>query len=103
MAKNITIAIDEELARAARVEAAKAGMSVSRFVAEMLREKVTLGPEKRTRQLAAIERFLSGPDLRLMDGSGRPLRDQIYDDDADLPGYKHHRLQPRSRKRGKAD
>ena len=43
MTKNITIAIDEALARQTRIAAATAGKSVSRFIADMLKERVTNG------------------------------------------------------------
>jgi plasmid stability protein len=100
MTKNITIAIDEELAREVRIEAARAGKSVSRFVAELLQDRIGKTAEKRSRQLDALQSFLSGPDLDLLDGSERPLREQIYDE-----GVSRHQragLQPRSPKPGKA-
>jgi hypothetical protein len=37
--KNVTISLDEETAAWARVEAAKAGKSLSRYVGDMLAEK----------------------------------------------------------------
>jgi hypothetical protein len=49
-----------------------------RLVAELLRDRIEKSPEKRSRQLEALQTFLSGPDLDLLDGSGRPLREQIY-------------------------
>jgi hypothetical protein len=39
--KNITITVDEDVARWARIEAAKEDTSVSRLVGEMLRERMT--------------------------------------------------------------
>jgi hypothetical protein len=41
MTKNITIAIDEALARETRIAAATAGKSVSRFIADLLKEQIT--------------------------------------------------------------
>ena len=38
--RNLTISVDEELARWARVAAAENDMSVSRFIAELLRAKM---------------------------------------------------------------
>jgi antitoxin VapB len=51
--KNITIAVDEALARETRIAAATAGKSVSRFIADMLKERVTpqaAGRDKRSRE-----------------------------------------------------
>ena len=39
--KNITITVDEDAARWARIEAAKEDTSVSRLVGEMLRQRMT--------------------------------------------------------------
>ncbi|MFH0821123.1 MAG: hypothetical protein V2B18_00095 [Pseudomonadota bacterium] len=39
--KNVTITLDEETARWARVRAAELNTSVSRFVGELLRERMT--------------------------------------------------------------
>jgi hypothetical protein len=66
--KNITISVDEELAREIRVEAAKAGMSMSKFMAEAV--KAAIEQKSGTRdggnpQFEAIERFLSGPPLHI--------------------------------------
>jgi antitoxin VapB len=46
MPKNITIAIDEALARETRIAAATAGKSVSRFIADLLKEQVVSGRTK---------------------------------------------------------
>lgn len=46
MAKNITIAIDETLARETRIAAATAGKSVSRFIADLLKDQVSSGRAK---------------------------------------------------------
>ena len=46
MTKNITIAVDEALARETRIAAATAGKSVSRFIADMLKEQVVFRRSK---------------------------------------------------------
>jgi hypothetical protein len=60
--KNVTVALDEALAKWARVEAAKAGKSLSRWIGERLQHEMD-GASDRTpeRQRKALERFLSGP------------------------------------------
>jgi antitoxin VapB len=46
MTKNITIAVDEALAHETRIAAATAGKSVSRFIADMLKEQIVDGRVK---------------------------------------------------------
>lgn len=80
---NVTISMDEETARWLRVEAAKAGKSVSRFVGDLLAERRRVqfdaeweaGHEARRK---AMEAFLASParDLGLY-GRG-PTREETY-------------------------
>ncbi len=51
--KNVTVTLDEEIARWARVEAAKAGKSLSRWISDRLeREKEAGTPERDARGCA---------------------------------------------------
>jgi hypothetical protein len=64
--KNVTISMDEDLARRTRVAAAEAGLSVSRFLADAAREKIrslekAAESDRRNAQLEALERILAGP------------------------------------------
>lgn len=65
--KNVTISMDETLARSIRVAAAKAGQSVSRYLSEAGQrrmeqdEGLVLDDARRKRQMDALERVLSGP------------------------------------------
>jgi hypothetical protein len=67
MAKKVTISIDEALAERIRIAAARAGESVSRYLATAGRQRVELEEhlaidgDKRARQRAALERILAGP------------------------------------------
>jgi hypothetical protein len=56
--KNITITLDEALARRVRVEATARGKSLSKFIAELVEREVHLDEAS---QFEALERFLSGP------------------------------------------
>ncbi len=58
--KNITISMEEEVARWARLEAAKRETSVSRFLGELAKEKMRSGRryEKAMRSALAREPFL---------------------------------------------
>ncbi len=73
--KNVTITIDEDVARWARIRAAEEETSVSRLVGEMLREKMT---EEKTYQ-AAMEKYLSQIS-RVMKRRGEkyPRRRELY-------------------------
>lgn len=74
--KNVTLTLAEDVVGRARVEAARQGKSLSRFVSDMVEERV----RPRLTQKQALERFLSGPLLDLTDENGKaPTRDQIYD------------------------
>jgi len=72
--KNITITLDEKVAAWVRVEAAKAGKSVSRYIGGLLVEGQT---RQGTSQLEALDRFLSGPGYP---GITRdlPSREELY-------------------------
>lgn len=66
--KNITISVDETLAREIRVAAAKAGMSMSKFMASTVKkaiEKESAIDAGSNPKREAIERFLSGPPLHI--------------------------------------
>ena len=74
--KNVTITLDEETAKWARVHAAEKNVSLSRFVGEVLRERMRQSreyEEAMRRWLAAKPFPLKGPPERY------PTRDEIYD------------------------
>ena len=76
--KNVTITLDSETARWARMEAARRNTSVSRMVGEML-------DEYRQRQSgldAAAERFFNRERSPLTEpGKTYPTRESLYDRD----------------------
>lgn len=64
--KNVTISMDDELHQKVRVDAARAGMSMSRYIAEVLKaaDGVASGSSEQTRrseQLEALRRVWAGP------------------------------------------
>lgn len=74
--KNVTITMDEEVARWANVQAAKMDTSLSRMLGETLREKMKAdqGYEQ------AMSRFFSRPLCPLRDvDQAYPKRESIYD------------------------
>jgi hypothetical protein len=76
MLKNVTVTMDEQLLLSVRVEAAKQGKSVSKFISEEMRRRCG----QKLSQREAIDRFLSGPPLRLLnDDLTAPTTDQLYE------------------------
>lgn len=76
--KNVTVSMDEETASWARIEAARRGVSVSRLIGEMLKERRRL----QTDYVAAADRFLGRQPKALKSGAERyPTRDDLYDRD----------------------
>lgn len=78
--KNVTISMDDKLASAVRVEAAKAGMSMSKYLAEAARQKIEgeAAPAKpqRNLQLEALERIFAGPGWNVTENGRMPNADE---------------------------
>ncbi len=76
--KNVTITLDEETARWARIEAARRGTSVSRLVGEMLRER----RDREVQFQAAGERFMGRAAVLMRQADeSYPARESLYDRD----------------------
>jgi plasmid stability protein len=74
--KNMTITLDEEVARWARIRAAEKDTSVSRLVGEMLREKMR-GEDA---YQAAMQRYLSRRPKKLKKpGTRYPRREDLHE------------------------
>jgi len=74
--KNLTITLDEEVARWARIRAAEHDTSVSRLVGEMLREKMIEEQSYRT----VMQEYLSRPPKKLKrPGVRYPRREELHD------------------------
>lgn len=74
--RNVTITLDEETARWARIEAARQDTSMSRLVAGILRERMT----RESEYLAAKRRyFAQEPRIHREPGQGYPPRDDLHD------------------------
>lgn len=74
--KNVTVTLDPEVARWARIRAAEEDTSVSRFLGELLRREMTAEAAYRS----AMERFLARGPGQLRD-SPRPYpsRDDLHE------------------------
>lgn len=76
--KNLTISLDDELHRAVRIEAAKAGKSISRYVADNLRQmqQDRGGSLERLLRLEALERVFAGPKLPISQNGKMPTAEE---------------------------
>ena len=79
--KNITITLRDDVAEWLRIEAAKADLSMSAFIAGVLEARMGRGQD----QLAALEVFLGGAGFVGI-GAGLENRDALYD----RPGLRRH-------------
>jgi plasmid stability protein len=74
--RNVTITLDEDVARWARIRAAEEDTSLSRLVGELLREKM-LAEES---YQAEMKQYLSQPPRPLKKAKTRyPRREELYD------------------------
>lgn len=73
--KNLTITVDEEVLRWAKVWAAKHDSSVSRLVGQVLRDLM----REEEGYAEAMEVALAQPPERLRESGGYPKREDLYD------------------------
>jgi hypothetical protein len=74
--KNVTITLDEEVVRWARIKAAEQDTSVSRLVGEMLREKMM----NEQSYHSSMQRYLSKKPHQLSKrGTRYPTREEIHE------------------------
>ena len=74
--KNVTITLDEDVARWARIRAAEKDTSLSRLVGELLREKMA---EEETYQ-AAMQQYLAQPPGELKSRRDKyPKRQELHE------------------------
>jgi hypothetical protein len=74
--KNITITLDADTARRARVRAAEQNMSVSRYVSELLCKDIRESSEY---EEAMKRYFSSNLIIRLQPGERLPTREELHD------------------------
>ena len=73
--KNVTVMLTEAVARWTRLEAARENTSVSRFVGDVLEERMRHGQEYD----AAMERYLSVKPRNISRGHRYPAREALHD------------------------
>ena len=74
--RNITVALDDEIARWARVAAAERDLSVSRFIAQLLRDQMQRQVEYEEAMRSALSR---DPVALKRPGQPYPARDALHD------------------------
>ena len=74
--RNVTITLDDETARWARIEAARQDTSVSKFVGAMLRERMHRQDEYERAKRSFLSR---GPVVMSAPGDRYPTREEIYE------------------------
>lgn len=79
--KNVTISMDEELHRKIRVDAARHGMSMSRYISEVLKSADAPAREdteqaRRDEQLEALRRLWASPMWDVTDDGRMPDAEQ---------------------------
>ena len=82
--KNVTISMDEDLLAWARVEAARAGQSVSRWIAGVVSNARSGGRQSDAdieETIRLIDEFLAEPGLPISEGGKAFDRSEIYDSD----------------------
>ena len=76
--RNVTITLEEEVARWARIRAAKHDTSVSRLVGQMLKEKML----EEARYEEAMQEYLARTPQKLKsEGTKYPQREDLHDRD----------------------
>lgn len=74
--RNVTISLDDDLVRRAKVEAAKRDLSLSRYIAGMLEDALCREDDYER----AMREFFELPDELVSFPGGRPpSRDELYD------------------------
>jgi hypothetical protein len=74
--RNVTVTLDEETARWARVEAARRDMSVSRMLGEILRREMK---GRDAYEAAKVRYFAQRPGVHRAPGTPLPTREALHD------------------------
>jgi len=73
--KNVTVSMDDDVARWARIEAAKHETSLARFLGDLLRERMAA----QAHYDKAMRAFLRTKPSGGSGGGGLPSRDEVHD------------------------
>ena len=74
--KNLTISLDDDVHQRARVGAARAGLSMSRYIARLLEQEIAadaaVSDDETRRRLEALQRVFDAPKLDLSENGRMP-------------------------------
>ena len=77
---NLTVSMDDTLIQEIRVQAAKSGKSMSRFVADVLEKQVQNGSSqseaRKQERLATLQRIFDGPMLDVTENGRMPTAEE---------------------------
>jgi hypothetical protein len=73
--KKVTISLDDQTAAGVRIEAAKEGKSLPRWIGDLLRRRMTESREYE----AAMRAYLARAPFDLQPGTRLPKRDELHD------------------------
>lgn len=76
--RNVTVTLDEQTARWARVEAARRDTSVSKLIAELLADRMAADT---TYESAREQYFKQSPGVHRKPGRRYPTRDELHERD----------------------
>lgn len=76
--RNVTIALDDETARWARIEAARQDTSMSKLVGGLLREQMARAGREADRYEQARRSYLARRPRSLSGGKAYPSRDELH-------------------------
>lgn len=79
--KNVTISMNDDLYRATRIEAARAGKSMSKYIADRLRDQAEpdVPPDeiaRRKSHVEALREVFAGPKFRISENGRMPTADE---------------------------
>ena len=79
--KNVTVSLDDRVVADAKVKAARAGKSLSRYMADLVEadvggDRLPGTPATREEQIDALKKILSGPKWAIMRDGRMPTSDE---------------------------
>jgi predicted transcriptional regulator len=95
--KNVTITLADDLARRARIEAARAEKSLSRWIGEAVEREIANAESQR----AGLDALFALPLMPLSENGRLPPHSEHHSREI-LRRHKRDRLQPRSKRAAKA-
>lgn len=80
--KNLTVSLNDDIHHQTRINAANAGLSMSRYIASLVEKDAAEKPDEeaeRARRLEMLERFLNGPKISISEHGRMPTAEERND------------------------